>query len=227
MRVLGAAAVLFVPFLFPARAETPLPPGVSPAEAHAGCLHNDLRPCMISLGSVFWFDMKRVLPQIASRNELDVNGQTAHRNIVMTVAVPNHLERAQIRLTLASPTPNDQVVRAELRLPSNPDAARTPSEYDKTWLYETVSTLLGDKNCPGLDRLTLYRFFENSVKPREKTKTEIIKYGILHRTKQSTDTEKIPFCHVLFSLHSRVEWDGSPNPDLPHRGKSDTVIVLE
>lgn len=227
MRAL-AAALLASLFLGAGggHAET-LPPGVTAQEAHGGCMHTDLRVCMISLGIVFWYDMKDVTKQIALRNELDVNGRTAHRNIVVTVAIPNHIERATIRLTLASPSPNDEVIRAEVRLPNNPDGMRTPSEYDKTWLYETVATLLGSK-CAGLDRLTLYRFFENSVKPQEKTKTEVIKNGIFNHTRVSTETARIPFCGTQFSLHSQAEWDGPPDPNLPHRSRgSDTVIVLE
>jgi hypothetical protein len=201
-------------------------PKFAPEDAHAGCLHNDLRPCMIALGLVFWFDMKLAASQIAIRNELDVNGQTAHRKIVISAKLPNHNETAVIMLTLGSPTPNDQVIRAELRLPSDLHFAHTPSEYDKTWLYETVSTLFGNK-CPGLDRLTLYRFFENSVKPREHVKTEVVKYGIFNHTKQTMDTEKIPLCGFFITTHERAEWEGPPDRPATGRNTEEYYIDLE
>lgn len=225
MRGFAVGAAMLVLAGFAAQAEG-LPPGLSAEDAHAGCLHNDLRPCMIALGLVFWFDMQLVTPQLAIRNELDVNGRTAHRNIFLGVKLPHHNETAQIVLTLGSPTPNDQVIRAELHLPLDPHAAHTPSQYDKTLLYETVSTLFGNK-CPGLDRLTLYRFFENSVKPREHVETEVTKYGIFNHTKQTMDTEKIPFCGFLVSTHGRKEWDGPPDHPGSSRVTTEYRIELE
>jgi hypothetical protein len=86
MRVLAMAIVLAV-WAGQAGAASPTPT-VNPEDAHAGCLRNDLRPCMIALGSTLWFDMKIVTPQLANRNELDVNGRTAHRKIVITRRCP-------------------------------------------------------------------------------------------------------------------------------------------
>lgn len=226
MRVLSGAVIAVLALAGGAASAADPTVKFSPEDAHAGCLRNDLRPCVIALGLTFWFDMKQVAPQIAIRNELDVNGGTAHRHISITAAVPNHNERMHIMLTLGSPSPNDQVIRAELRLPRDPNLAHTPSEYDKTWLYEAVSTLFGNK-CAGLDRLTLYRFFENSVKPREKVKTEVIKYGIFNHTKQTMDSEKIPFCGFLVSVHGRAEWEGPPDRPSKTADGAEFHIVLE
>jgi len=124
MRGFAVGAAMLALAGFAAQAEN-LPAGFTAEDAHAGCLHNDLRPCMIALGLAFWFDMRLVTPQLAIRNELDVNGQTAHRNVFLGVKLPNHNETAQIVLTLGSPTPNDQVIRAELHLPLDPHAAHT------------------------------------------------------------------------------------------------------
>jgi hypothetical protein len=226
MKGLAAGAAALALLLETGTSQAQRTPGFSPEEAHAGCMHTDLRACMISLGTVFWFDMKQVAPQIAIRNELDVNGLTAHRNILISAAIPNHNERMQVKLTLGSPTPNDEVIRAELRLPRDPNLAHTPSEYDKTWLYEAVSTLFGSK-CPGLDRMAVYRFFENSVKPREQVKTEVTKYGIFNHTKQAMDTGKIPFCGSFVSVHGRSEWDGPPDRPSTRRFGAEMYIDLE
>jgi hypothetical protein len=203
-----------------------LPPGASPEEAHAGCMHTDLRPCMITLGSALYFDMNQVAKQIAQRNELDVNGKTAHRKISIRATVPGHHDPLAIVLTLASPAPNDTVVAAEVWLFSDPDTAHTQSEYDATFLYEAMAAVLG-KRCPSLDRLGLYRFYENSVKANETTKTEVFKRGIFAHTVVSVDTEKIPFCGVLFSHHKRTEWDGQPNYPGSKSLKSGGYIALE
>jgi hypothetical protein len=185
-------------------------PAVSPEDKHAGCLHNDLRPCMIALGSTLFFDMNPVAAEIAKRNELDVNGRTAHRKILINGTFPGHREAIVITLTLGSPAPNDTVVKTEVLLPRDPEIAHTPSEYDATYLYDVVSLLLG-KACPALDKLTLYRFYENSLKPREVAKTEVHRNGLFNRTTLTVDTEKMPFCGVMFSLHREIRWDGAPD----------------
>jgi hypothetical protein len=191
-----------------AASSTPPAPAISPEEAHAGCVHTQLRACMISLGTAFWFDMNVVTAQIAKRNEVDVNGRTANRKIVVDVKVPKRGELIGITLVLASPSPNDEVVKIELALPNNPDLAHTGSEYDTTQLYDAVSVLLGDR-CPGLDKMTLYRFYENGIKPKEVTKTRITgTRGTSDYTTQTTDTGAVPFCGATFSLHRETSWYG-------------------
>jgi hypothetical protein len=213
MRVAAAALALCVCGAEGGLAASPNPT-ISPEEAHAGCLRTDLRACMISLGSALWFNMDLVAAQIAKRNELDVNGRTAHRRIDINARVPRHTEPIDITLTLASPAPNDQVVSIAISLPDSPDLARTETEYDKTYLYDVVSVVLGNR-CPNLDKMTLYRFYENGIKPREVAKIESEQHGSFAQSKRTIDTGKVPFCGASFSLHSVFEWYGPP--DVPSR----------
>jgi hypothetical protein len=210
-----------------AASPTPTPtPQYTPEEAHAGCIHTDLRLCMITLGAALWFDMKKVAPEIALRNETDVNGKTAHRTLDIVAAVPGHTERIAIVLTLASPPPNDTVVKAQIWLPIDPELAHTPSEYDKTFLYDLVVPLLG-KRCPSLDRMTLYRFYENDVKTHEKEKIEAVKGGLVNRTVETVDTGMLPFCGASFSVHKRAEWQGPPELARPRSLNLVSYIQLE
>lgn len=228
MRRLAAAVMLLLVAAagqgFAASSSSVVPPTVSPEDARAGCLHTDLRRCMISLGSAFWFQMSVVAAQIARRNEPDVNGNTAPstRRIGMQARLPGETMMFGLTLTLASPAPNDEVVKIALELPLDPELAHTASEYDRTLLYDVVSVVLGSR-CPSLDRLALYRFFENTIKPKEVVKTDIRKYGIFHFTKQTVDTERLPFCGALFSVHRRDEFDGTP--DMPNRKPSGVSII--
>lgn len=224
MRVLAAAAMIVACAAQAGAASST--PAVSPEESHVGCLRADLRPCMITLGSTLWFDMKLVTPQITRRNELDVNGRTAHRKITIDASVPGHHEMIGITLTLASPAPNDQVVKAEVMLPEDPDLAHTASEYDRTYLYDVVSLLLGN-GCPGLDKLALYRFYENSIKPREVIKTQVVKDGSSNLTKVSTDTERVPFCGAMFSLHRETQWEGMPDTPIKRGHAMLTTLAIE
>ena len=123
--------------------------------------------------------------------------------------MPRKTERFHITLTLASPAPNDTVVKAEIFLVGDVDLAHTESEYDATMLYAAVSPLLGN-GCPGLQKLALYRFFENTLKPREVKKTEILQNGIFHRTRETVDTDKIVFCGALFRIAAVSTWNGTP-----------------
>jgi hypothetical protein len=52
----------------------------------------------------------------------------------------------------------------ELGLASDPQLSNTEQEYDQTRLFD-VMTLVLPANCDLRDRMTLYRFFQNEVKP--------------------------------------------------------------
>jgi hypothetical protein len=105
-------------------------------------------------------------------------------------------------------------VSIAISLPDSPDLARTETEYDKTYLYDVVSVVLGNR-CPNLDKMTLYRFYENGIKPREVAKIESEQHGSFAQSKRTIDTGKVPFCGASFSLHSVFEWYGPP--DVPSR----------
>jgi len=190
-----------------AASSNPPAPAVSPEDAHAGCIHTDLRRCMISLGSAFWFEMNLVTRQIARRNELDVNGRTAHRDIVIDAKPPRSLEMFGLTLTLATPAPNDEVVKVALTLPHDPELAHTAAEYDRTLLYDVVSVVLGSR-CPSLDRMTLYRFYENSLKPLEVPRIDTRTEGLYYWLKWHVDTAQVPFCGAMFSVHRDSDWQG-------------------
>jgi hypothetical protein len=220
MLVLGAAAAF-------AASKSPAPQ-YTQEEAHTGCMHTDLRPCMITLGAALMFDMNAVAPQIAKRNELDVNGKTAHRTIVIAASAPGHpVDRAGIILTLASPAPNDTVIKSEVWLPADPQDAHTPSEYDKTLMFDAVAPLLGNR-CPSLDRTTLYRFFENTVKPAEIVKVDQQqKSGFFQHVVETADANGLTFCDVQFSFHRHVEWDATAQSPEKRALKLATFIDLE
>ena len=116
-------------------------------DAHAGCLHTDLRRCMISLGSAFWFDMGLVTRQIARRNELDVNGQTAHRRIIIDAELPQDTAMFGMTLTLACSGAERRGRENRADLAARPRAGASASEYDRTLLYDAVSVVLGAR-CP-------------------------------------------------------------------------------
>lgn len=205
-----------------ASSSTPAALAISPEDAHAGCVRTDLRRCVISLGSAFWFQMELVAPQIARPNELDVNGKPAleRRRIVIAARLPN--DQTMFGLTLALPpqAPNDEVVKVALTLPGDPDLAHTASEYDRTLLYDVVSVVLGN-HCPSLDKMALYRFYENSIKPLEKPRIETRTDGPYHWVRSRVDVGPLPFCGALFSIHRDADWIG---PRLGTPGPNEAIV---
>ena len=228
MRAVALAAIIAVLAGGAGRAKEPAQaaPPVSAEDAHAGCLHSDLRQCMITLASALWFDMNQVAPAIAHRNDLDVNGRVAHRTIGLQASVPGHLQYFHIVLTLAAPAPNDLVVKTRLYLPADPGLSHTQAEYDSTQIYDLVALLLGN-HCPALDRLTLYRFFENEVKPKIDVATRIKRYDNFSRTSQEAHVGPLPFCGVSFSYHRGAEWNGLPDAPGPRLFAAESYLELE
>ncbi len=228
MRVLAMTVVLLLAASGQGLAQAP---AISPEDSHAGCVHTDLRRCMISLGSAFWFRMNLVAAQIARRNEPDVNGNTApaSRRIAIDARLPNDQTMFTVTLTLASPAPNDEVVKVALNLPRDPDLAHTASEYDHTLLYDIVSVVLGTR-CPALDKMALYRFYENSIKPLEKPKIEVRTAGPYYWLKWHADSAPTPFCGAVFSVHRDSDWQGPrmgpPKPYETIQGQAITKGLL-
>jgi hypothetical protein len=140
--------------------------------------------------------------------------------------VPGHVARFHITLTLGSSPPSDTIVKVETTLPFDPNLARTQAEYDRTEFYDVVGPLLGN-HCSALDRLMLYRFFENEVKPRIKVETKVRKYGIFNHTTQSGQAGPVPFCGFSFTYRSWGSWNGTPDAPNPSGLLAGTAITLE
>ena len=225
MRILAAAVVALLAGIGQGIAAS-ASPGYTAEEAHAGCYHTDLRVCVISLGTVFWFDMTTVAAQIAKRNELDVNGHTAHRKIVIDARLPGHTDyhRDHPDPGLAGAQRPDRQDRAG---PARRPRARAHRNGIRS--HAALRCRRGGARQP-LSRarpagaLPLLR--ENSIKPREIVKSSVQKYGIFHYTWQTVDTEPMPFCGAMFSLHGATEFNGTP--DMPNRQpKTLSFITIE
>lgn len=132
-----------------------------------GCIGRDAHTCAASLAQVLAVGDSYKNPALLRQGRVDVNGNGLIDDIVLRGFLPNR----------AQPGPEDgmdmvlkldvqrRVGEMAILLRHDPTAARTAEEYDATGLYETVGTILHDR-CPGLARLELYRFFENTVKPQ-------------------------------------------------------------
>jgi hypothetical protein len=115
-------------------------------------------------------------------------------------------------------------VQAFVHVPWNLSIAHTEEEYDKAGLYEVIEGILGTE-CPSLDKLQVYRFLENTVKPKISSPEKTTSYDLGIRTNFSESTPEIPFCGKQFSYHYNI---GSDTDDItldnPHGVSSITVI---
>lgn len=174
-----------------------------------GCLGVPAERCVAWLRATMNLDEGFIAAAMARRHRVDVNGKPLGGDLVtLSGKLPGHLEPMLIVLRLA---PGDTVISAEASLLQNLAAARTEQDYDRSALYDMASRLLG-RRCPGLVKLDLYRFFENSVKPRIATQRQDLSAGLngLHRL--TLHSALLPYCGANFTYTQQIEWHGSTEP---------------
>jgi hypothetical protein len=183
----------------PAAGEAGLPAG-------NGCIGQSLDACLAGLKASMTIDPNLLAASVARRRQVDVNGKPlAHASVPLSGAVPGSLQRLTMVLYLSS---DDRVTGAEFGLWADPAVTKTEDGYDRTGLFEGVSRLLGN-SCAEFGKLPLYRFFENSVKPRIASQLTKTGSGLaIHNTIVSR-AEKLPYCGVQFSYGRLLKWDGS------------------
>ena len=139
-------------------------PGIAANPADGpGCLGVMAEECVRWLRATMTLDENFLAGAMARRHHTDVNGRPIGGGLVTVYAkLPGELDAFVILLHLR---PDDTVRSVESNLLHNLIDAHTEQGYDQSGLYEIVSRLLG-RRCPGISKLELYRFFENSVKPR-------------------------------------------------------------
>ena len=143
---------------------------------------------------------------MARRHRVDVNGRPLDGGLIsLTGKLPGRLEPLVILVHLK---PDDTVASVEATLLGNLIMARTEDVYDQSGLYEITSRLLG-RRCPGLARLELYRFFENSLKPRILAQRQDVSAGLFGLHKLTSRATDVPYCGVRFTYTNYTEWHGS------------------
>jgi hypothetical protein len=166
-----------------------------------GCINKELDGCISNLQAGFRILRKDdIAAQIKRNEEADVNGNRVRKQRRLSIAGnldgwPALTDLQSVELEY---TPQRVVEYAEISLLGDPSMANTTDEYTKTGIYEGMLLLLGS-DCQTIERADVYKFFQNSVKPkivRERKKTE------LHDTSAETQYFQkaidIPFCGRKF-----------------------------
>jgi hypothetical protein len=193
---LGAAAIP------PARA-------AGPADG-PGCIAVSLTDCLAWLRSTLRIDEHFLALALQRRHQTDVNGRPLGGGLVTVNArLPGQTDVFVILLHLR---PDDTVRQADSNLLHGLVEAVTEPVYDSSGLYEIAWRLIG-RRCPGMTKLDLYRFFENSVKPRITHQRQDLSTGIngLHRV--LSQAAGVPFCGgVSLGYGNRLQWRGAQDP---------------
>jgi hypothetical protein len=171
-----------------------------------GCLGIPAETCINWLKATMTLDEGFIPAAMARRHRVDVNGRPLDGGLIsLTGKLPGRLEPLVILVHLR---PDDTVASVEATLLGNLIMARTEDVYDQSGLYEITSRLLGHR-CPGLARLDLYRFFENSLKPRIVAQRQDVSAGLFGLHKLTSRAAGVPYCGASFSYTNYTEWHGS------------------
>ncbi len=187
------------------------PAGAAGPGDGSGCVGVAAETCVAWLRATMVLDEPSTASAMARRHETDVNGRPLGGGLGAVYGrLPEGRDQFVILLHLR---PDDTVERVESNVLFNLLAARTEAVYDSSKFYGIVWRLLG-RRCPGIAKLELFRFFENSVKPRVTQQRQDLSNGLngLHRLLSHADA--VPYCGgVSLGYTDLLEWRGSSNPE--------------
>jgi hypothetical protein len=125
--------------------------------------------------------------------------------LAVYATLPGQRDIFVIRLHLR---PDDTVERVEANLRLDLVPVKTELLYDQSGLYEIVWRLLG-RRCPAIARTELYRFFENSVKPRLTRQRRDFSAGLYGLHVITSHAPGVPYCGgVSLAYTSLLRWRG-------------------
>jgi hypothetical protein len=171
-----------------------------------GCLGVPVMECVAWLRATMTLDENNLAQAMARRHEVDVNGQPLGSGVVIVNGrLPERSEQVVLLLHLG---PGDTVRRVEANLTVRLTDARTEAIYDQSGFYGIVWRVLG-RRCPAIAKLDLYRFFENSVKPRIRQEQQDLSKGLWGMHRLISHVAGVPYCGVSFGYTGMTEWRGS------------------
>jgi len=176
--------------------------------AGPGCLGAPAESCVRWLQATMRLDEGLIAAALARRHRVDVNGRRLGPGLVsLSGRLPDRTETLVLLVRL---NPDDTVAGVESSLMRDLIPSTAEAAYDQSGVYEIVARILGHR-CPSLTRLDLYRFIENSVKPRIRIERRDLSAGLLGRHRQTARAADLPYCGARFTYTTYVEWTGANN----------------
>jgi hypothetical protein len=200
-------------------------PGIAAGPADGpGCVGIMAEECVRWLKATMVLNENLVGQSMARRRQTDVNGKPLGSGLVTVYGrLPERMDQFVILLHLR---PDDSVLRVESNLLTDLIDAHTEQGYDQSGLYEIVWRLLG-RRCPGIAKLELYRFVENSVLPRLKSERQDFTGGLFGLHRVHMHAAGVPYCGVIFGYTTQLEWRGSADPRAGQSKKNFSSIELQ
>jgi hypothetical protein len=190
-----------------------------------GCLGVRVEQCLGWLRATMQVEEGFLAPAIAQRHQVDVNGRPLGGGLVTVIGrLPERMDQFVILLHLR---PDDRVRSVESNLLYNLIEARTESVYDRSGFYDMVWRLLG-RRCPGITRIELYRFFENSVKPRLIHQRQDFSSGLYGLHRVMSHAAGVTYCSgVTMAYTNRLDWRGSTDAESAAKRTQFSSIELQ
>lgn len=128
------------------------------------CIGHPVAECIAAAKAIYTFDDDQVANDIAALDRVDVNGAplARRRSLNLFVKMSGRYSDDLFGISLNKA---NVVTGVQVQIDGNPELARSQDEYDQTKLYDALSAVL-PTSCWNDDRVALYRFFENSMKPK-------------------------------------------------------------
>jgi hypothetical protein len=176
-----------------------------------GCIGVKLEDCLRWLRATLQVEEGSLPELMAHRHDTDVNGRPLSGGLLpIRARLPGEYDVFVILLNLRL---DDTVKTAESNVLLSLLRARTAAIYDQSKFYDIVWRLLG-RRCPAISKLELYRFFENSVKPRVKEERRDFASGLYALHRLHAHAEAVPYCGgVSLGYTNLLEWRGTKELD--------------
>lgn len=213
----------------------PAPPVASAAEAPAksafhGCLGASLQVCLDGLSDqIEEDDALNSTKQIADNEAVDVNGRPIRPGSKAIVVAGRLLGRQDHLRVTATVTydPARVVTSVDVTWGAlNPDLAHTQEEYRQAGLFDVTKLVLGD-SCPSMNEISLYQFFENTIKPKIVHEDKDIEVGMDSASESYSSHATASYCGRLFKYNNSFGDDTSLiTLDNPHGAFGMTTIGL-
>jgi hypothetical protein len=203
----------------------PVPALAANAADGPGCLGVTVGECVGWLRATMILNESIVADALARRHQTDVNGKPLGGGLVTVIGrLPERMDQFVILLHLR---PDDRVRSVEANLLYNLIEARTEPVYDRSGFYDIVWRLLG-RRCPGITRIGLYRFFENSVKPRLTHQRQDFSSGLYGLHRVMSHAAGVTYCGgVTMAYTNRLDWRGSTDPESAAKRTQFSSIELQ
>lgn len=167
-----------------------------PASVSDGCIGHPLTECISHMKNTLRVDESEIAQQLSRAAQTDVNGKPLGGANLLTASA-FFPDSSSPDLVTFDRDVSGNVSRVEISLKGSPQFAHTAQEYTDTGLSLAFRAVLPASCAEAQDDLTVFRFFENSVKPTIRIGNKDTTIDETHAsTDRMSQSAAVPFCGV-------------------------------